>query len=127
MKTFSFWIVLLTGLLMLFIGGRFLLSPAVAETAYGIHITTGDFSFHYIKGIRDIFSGVLVIVLLFAKEYRALGFALLCAAIIPLADFLIVMSHADYEVNKLYPHLTAIVICVVFGVYYVGMGKKTIV
>lgn len=125
MKTFSFWIVLLTGLLMLFIGGRFLLIPADAEAAYGIHITTGDFSFHYIKGIRDIFSGLLVIVLLLTKEFRALGIALLCATIIPLADFLIVLSHEDYEVSKLYPHLTAIVICVVFGVYYVRMKKKT--
>ena len=118
MKTFSFYIVLLTGLLLLFIGARFLLSPQTAELAYGIHIHTGDFSFHYIKGIRDIFSGLLVIVLLLAKEYRALGLALLCATIVPAGDFFIVLSHADFEVNKLYPHISAIIICVVFGVYY---------
>ena len=125
MKTVAFCVLLLTGLGMLFIGGRFLVSPAIAEAGYGIHVTTGDYSFHYIKGIRDIFSGLVVLVLLFAKEYRALGFALLCATIIPAGDFLIVMSHTDYEVSKLYPHITAVIICIVFGIYYLRIGNKS--
>ncbi len=125
MKTFAFWILLLTGLGLLFIGGRFLISPSVAELGYGIHVTTGDYSFHYIKGIRDIFSGLLIIVLLLAKEYRALGFTLLCATVVPASDFLIVMSHIDYEVSKLYPHITAVIICIVFGFYYLKMGKMS--
>ena len=123
MKTLSFYMVLLTGLLLLFIGVRFIISPQVAELAYGIHIHTDDFSFHYIKGIRDIFSGLLVIILLFAKEYRALGFALLCATIIPAGDFCIVLSHPDFEVSKLYPHISAIIICIVFGIYYLRAYK----
>lgn len=125
MKTFSFWILFLTGLGLLFIGGRFLFLPHEAELAYGIHISTSDFSFHYIKGIRDIFSGLVVLTLLFAKEYRALGIALLCAVIVPAGDFLVVFSHPDYETGKLIPHITAVIICLVFGVYNLKMGKKS--
>ena len=54
----SYAVAFITGLGLLFIGVRFLLSPEVAEVGYGIHFNEqGDYSFHYIKGIRDILSG----------------------------------------------------------------------
>jgi hypothetical protein len=118
-KNIAFWVTLLTGLGLIFIGGRFLLSPAVAEAGFGIDVPTdGNYSFHYIKGIRDIFSGLIIVVLLMARQYRALGLLLLCAAIIPMADLMIVLSRPDYETSKLYPHGIAIVIAIVCGLYY---------
>ncbi|MGY0038204.1 DUF4267 domain-containing protein [Pedobacter sp. NJ-S-72] len=86
----------------------------------------GNFSFHYIKGIRDIFSGIIVTALLLTKEYRALGIILLCAFIVPATDMFIVYSRPDHEMSRLYPHLTAIIICLVFGVYYLRSKKKKI-
>jgi hypothetical protein len=57
-KKISIAIAFLTGLGMIFLGARFLLSPEAAEAGYGIHfMEQGDYSFHYAKGIRDIFSG----------------------------------------------------------------------
>jgi hypothetical protein len=118
-KNLSFWVTLLTGLGLIFIGGRFLISPEAGEAGFGIHVPTGnDYSFHYIKGIRDIFSGLIVVMLLLTRQYRALGMVLLCAAIIPMTDLMIVFSQPDYETSKLYPHDIAIVIAIVFGLYY---------
>lgn len=123
-KTTAFYLSLITSLLLIFIGCHFLISPAVSETDFGIHVSTGDYSFHYIKGIRDLFTGIIISVLLFAKEYRALGFLFLFAGMVPTVDCMIVYSHPDHETAKLFPHLIAIVISIVLGTYYLRSTRK---
>lgn len=109
-------ICFLTGLGLLFIGIRFFLVPVSAETNYGLQLDThGDFSFHYIKGIRDCFSGALVLLLLLMKERRALGIALLAASIIPVTDMLIVLSKSYNSFSLAIPHLIAVLICIIVG------------
>jgi hypothetical protein len=109
----------LTGLTLIFlIGGRFLLAPDAGEAGFGIHVQThGDHAFHYIKGIRDIFGGLVIIVLL-AKEYRALGYTLLCVALVPMVDFAVVLSQPQMEMAKLLPHFAAVVLGLALGVHY---------
>lgn len=124
-RNLSFWLSLVTGIGLIFIGSRFLLVPAVGEAGFGIQVPTGgDYSFHYIKGIRDIFSGLIIVVLLFGKQYRALGLVLLCAAPVPMVDFMVVLSHPGYETAKLFPHIAAIMIAIVLGLYYSRSTNK---
>jgi len=114
------WLTFLSGALLVFIGLRFFAMPQVAETAFGINTqTNGDFSFHYIKGVRDLVSGSMFIALLLMKQYRALGVMLLIGALVPSVDLWVVSSHPGYETARIYPHLTAIILCVVLGWYYV--------
>ena len=123
--TIAFWICLLTGLGIIFIGIRFFLVPIDAEHAYGIQVNTGgNFAFHYIKGIRDIFSGLVLVALLLAREYRALGILLLCAVIIPATDMSIVASQTTFQTAALYPHLSAVIIAILLGIHYLRV--KTI-
>jgi len=115
-KRISIAIAFLTGLGMIFIGARFLLSPEVAEAGYGLHFNEqGDYSFHYIKGIRDLFSGIIICLLLFSKQIKALGIALLAGTIIPIADLLIVLSKEYNGMAQTIPHISAILICSVVG------------
>lgn len=124
-KQTTFWITLLSGLGLLFIGLRFFLDPLVAETDFGINtLTNGDYSFQYIKGARDFFFGLIIVVLLWQKEWRALGLVLLPGAIVPAADFCIVLSQPGFTVSHLYPHLTAVIICLACGAYYITHSKK---
>ena len=123
-KNIAFWGSIVTGLLLLLIGARFFLVPVPATTAFGINVSTnGDHSFQYIKGIRDIFTGSMVLLLLFSKEWRALGFALLLGCTIPTVDFLIVLTRPQFDVNHLYAHLSALVICIPLGIYYLRVGR----
>lgn len=113
----SYVAAFITGLGLLFIGIRFLLSPEIAEAAYGVHFhEQADYSFHYIKGIRDTFSGLLICVLVLMKERRALGVTLVAGTIIPVADMLIVLNKTYNGIPQAIPHVIAIIICAVFGI-----------
>jgi hypothetical protein len=112
----SYTIAFLLGLGMIFLGARFFISPESATTGYGIRFNAqGDFSFHYIKGIRDVFSGLVICAFVLMNERRALAVTLLAGTIIPVADMLIVLSKSYNGVFQAMPHLIAIAICAVFG------------
>jgi len=113
----SYAIALLTGLGIIFLGIRFFSSPEVATAAFGIHFNAnGDYSFDHIKGIRDIFSGLLVCALVLMNERRALGVTLLAATIIPINDMLIVLSKSYNGIPQAMPHIMAVIVCSSVGI-----------
>lgn len=112
----SIAIAFLTGLGMVFIGTRFLSAPEVAEIGYGIRFNNqGDYSFHYIKGIRDVFSGLLICIFILTKQTKALGITLAVGTIIPTVDMLIVLSKDYNGIAQAIPHISAIIVCAVAG------------
>jgi hypothetical protein len=86
----------LIGLGILFIGACFLLAPRTAAAGYGIPVSdpmgSAD-AYLAAKGVRDIVSGLLVLILLAARSPQVLGWVLLAATLIPLGDALIVLRH----------------------------------
>ncbi len=113
----SYAIAVLLGLGMIFIGARFLLSPEVATSGYGLHFNAqGDYAFQYIKGIRDIFSGLLICIFVLMNERRALGVTLLAGTMIPVTDMIIVLDKSYNSILQAIPHIIAIIICTVFGI-----------
>jgi Domain of unknown function (DUF4267) len=80
---------------IIFIGGRFILAPRVAAAGYGVQPDLGQPStraYLRVKGVRDIASGLFVVVLMAAGATHLLGWVILAATIIPLADAAIVHS-----------------------------------
>jgi hypothetical protein len=121
----SYAIAFLLGLGMVFLGARFFFSPEVATAAFGIHFNAnGDYSFHHIKGIRDIFSGILLCALVLMKERRALGVMLLVATIIPVSDMLTVLSKSYNGVQQAIPHIVATIICSVVGILLLAVKPQ---
>lgn len=113
----SYAIAFSLGLGMIFLGVRFLLSPEAATAGFGIHFNAnGDYSFDHIKGIRDIFSGLIICAFVLMNERRALGATLLAGTIIPVNDMLVVLSKSYNGVLQAMPHIVAIIICSVFGI-----------
>ena len=112
----SYTIAFLLGLAMIFLGARFFFSPETATTGFGIHFNAnGDYSFDYIKGIRDIFSGLIICAFVLMNEKRALAITLLGGTMIPVNDMLIVLSKTYNGAPQATPHIIAIIICAVFG------------
>jgi glucose uptake protein GlcU len=121
----SYAIAFITGLGIIFLGVRFFSAPEAATAAFGIHFNSnGDYSFDHIKGIRDIFSGLLVCALVLMRERRALGVTLLAAAIIPVNDMLIVLSKSYNGISQAMPHIMAIIICTVVGILLLSSNQS---
>jgi hypothetical protein len=87
----------LAGLLavgIIFIGARFLVAPHVAAAGYGVPADAGQQAAYLsVKGVRDIATGVFVVVLMAAGATHLVGWVMLAATIIPLADAAIVLRN----------------------------------
>ena len=80
---------------IIFIGARFILAPRVAAAGYGVQPDLSQRSvgaYLRVKGVRDIASGLFVIILMVAGATHLLGWVILAATIIPLADAAIVLD-----------------------------------
>jgi hypothetical protein len=74
------------------LGLRFLLAPRQATLAYGVAADNLR-AFTEIKGVRDITSGAVLIVVWAAAGRTALGWAIMAAALTPIADATIVLTN----------------------------------
>ena len=74
------------------IGCRFLLRPRQATLAFGVAADNLR-ALTEIKGVRDITSGAVLLVVWAAAGRATLGWALIAAALTPTADALIVLTN----------------------------------
>lgn len=92
-RSLSFWLTLLIALGIIFIGARFIIDPNAGAVGFGIPFASdGDLAYGRIKGIRDIFSGVGLLPLLFLRMRRATAWVFTSTIMVPAGDFLIVLS-----------------------------------
>lgn len=119
-KTFERSLLITSGLIglgMIFIGIRFLAAPEAGERGYGLNFSeNADYSFHYIKGIRDLFCGTLILTLALWKRRAVLALTLGLGAMIPFADFLVVLNAPNSNPAALWiQSVTAIVLVALAG------------
>ncbi|PSL44173.1 uncharacterized protein DUF4267 [Chitinophaga niastensis] len=110
-RSVSFWMTMLIALGIIFVGAKFLISPNLGATDFGIPFSnTNDIAFGRIKGIRDIFSGLVLLPLLILKMRRAAAWVFTAAIIIPATDCLIVFAtNGPLDIQHLLIHgLTAV-------------------
>jgi hypothetical protein len=84
--------ILATGII--FIGARFIIAPRVAAAGYGVPADLDQSSvgaYLSVKGVRDIATGLFVIILILARATHLVGWVMLAATIVPLADAAIVL------------------------------------
>jgi hypothetical protein len=92
-RSASFWMTLLVAAGIIFAGIRFLISPNVGATGFGIAFSDArNVAFGRIKGIRDIFSGLVLLPLLYLGMRRATAWVFTAAIIIPATDCLIILA-----------------------------------
>ncbi len=92
-----FWCTLLIPVGIIAIGINFILNPVGASTAYGIPIhDPAAFPFMWIKGIRDIFSGLVVLTFLFRGDRRTTAILYTLAIFIPVGDGFVILSHLGF-------------------------------
>jgi hypothetical protein len=111
-RTLSRSLSLLLGLGMVFIGLRFLLAPRAGAEGFGVFLPPTDtqYAFHYAKGIRDVFSGLLLALFAGLGYDRSLAWVLLLGALIPGVDLTVVRAQPTVSLALEMPHLLAIVL-----------------
>ncbi|QXG74532.1 DUF4267 domain-containing protein [Modestobacter sp. L9-4] len=92
MTTAALVVLFLACLGIVAVGIRFLLAPRVAMAGYGVAPDSLR-ALTEIKGVRDIASGVVLLVVWATAGHSALGWAMVAAALTPVADALIVLRN----------------------------------
>jgi len=93
-RSVSYWITLLLALGIIFVGIRFILQPQVGATGFGIGFTNvNDAVYGKVKGIRDIFSGLVLLPLLWMRMLKATAWVFTVAIVVPAFDFLIILFY----------------------------------
>jgi hypothetical protein len=96
MTTTAYVLTALVAVGIIAIGTRFLVAPRTAAAGYGVPADPAlpaVGAYLGVKGIRDIASGLFLGILLIAGATHLLGWVVLAATIIPLADTAIVLGN----------------------------------
>lgn len=101
-------------LFILFIGGRFLVAPAVATAGFGVAEDRRR-AFTSIKGVRDITSGIVPLVVLLVAGPHVFGWALVAAAITPIGDAVIVLTNGGTLKQAISVHGATAVVLIAAG------------
>jgi Domain of unknown function (DUF4267) len=85
-----FWLVVLVAAGIIFIGVRFIVSPLVGATGFGVPAAERQtLAYLWAKGTRDIVYGLLLIVFLWLKvSRRVLAAFMFVASLVPIGDML---------------------------------------
>jgi Domain of unknown function (DUF4267) len=119
-NTTLFWLVALIAAGIIFIGIRFIVAPLVAANGFGVPVEENQtFAYLWAKGIRDIVSGLFLIVFLWLKvSRRGLAVFIFVASLIPIGDLLNVYTKVGANnVSALMIHAgTALFMIILAGV-----------
>ncbi len=114
----------LFGIALLFIGARFLLMPETAERGFGLIYDQPSYAFHYIKGIRDVFTGLVITGFTVANWRKPLAVVILAGSLIPVVDMLTVLRAAAPVPGAEWIHGVTAVFAWVFG-YFLLRSQTT--
>src|SRR6185503_16933061 len=113
-NTALFWFTLAIPIGIIGIGINFIFNPVGASSGYGISIhDPNSFPFMWIKGIRDIFSGLVILPFLFGGNRRVTAILFAIAIFVPFGDGLVIVSHLGFAPPLLIHWGTALYMMVV--------------
>ena len=114
-----FWLTLLVPAAIILLGINFIVNPAGASAGFGIPINdAAAFPFMWVKGIRDIFSGVAVLAFLLRGDRRAAATVYAIAIFIPIGDGLVILSHLGFAPPIFMHWGTALYMMIVAGLLF---------
>ena len=121
MTATAYTLAVLLDLFCLFLGYRFLFQPALAAAGYGVPARPdGDAGAYLsVKGLRDGTFGVLGLALLAFAGARAEAWFMVCVALVPLFDTLIVLRHGGTKAVAFGIHFaTAVIVLISAGLLF---------
>src|SRR5258705_6827043 len=92
-----FWCTLVVPAAIIAIGINFILNPVGASAGFGIPIhAAAAFPFMWIKGIRDIFAGLVILPFLWKGDRRTTTTLFVISIVVPFGDGLVILRHLGF-------------------------------
>ena len=92
-----FWFTLIIPVGIIGLGINFIFNPVGASAAYGVPINDPTaFPFMWIKGIRDIFAGLVILPFLFSGNRRVTAILFAIAIFVPFCDGLVIIGNSGF-------------------------------
>ena len=100
-NTALFWFTLAIPIGIIGIGINFIFNPVGASTGYGIPITDpSSFPYMWIKGIRDIFSGLVMLPFLLRGDRKVTAILFAIATFIPFCDGFVIIANSGFAAGQ---------------------------
>ena len=92
-----FWCTLVVPVAIIALGTNFLFNPVGASTGFGIPIhDPAAFPYMWIKGIRDIFAGLVILPFLLRGDRRSTATIFAISIFVPFGDGLVILAHLGF-------------------------------
>jgi hypothetical protein len=92
-----FWFTLAIPIGIIGIGINFIFNPIGASSSYGIPIhDPNSFPYMWIKGIRDIFSGLVILPFVLSRNRQVTAILFAISIFVPFCDGLVIVSHLGF-------------------------------
>lgn len=123
LQTVGYYFPLLIGFATLLIGIAAIAMPEKMSKQFGIAVNGIALPYVRSLGIRDIFMGLIVLILFHQQAWIALGATHLCLGLVAISDFLVVMKHGNKKVSL--THLAGAVMVIAYGAWLLlGAGLQ---
>jgi Domain of unknown function (DUF4267) len=108
------WLGVLVGVLLFFIGVRFLIVPESAVFTFGLASAPQGPALSYVIGLRDLWLGALAVAFAFLRDWRALALWLFAGTAVCWADAAIVSAYAGPPLAIAF-HVASGLFCLALG------------
>ena len=112
-----------SGLFLVGVGVVLRADPAAGERLFGFGDTGGTANGVLPATARQAYLGVLVLILWWARQWRALGILLLTLVAVPVADFLIALAAGQAGLSTAVEHLLGLAV-LPLGVYVLRADRR---
>lgn len=113
LQTFTHFFPLVIGFFTLFIGIAATFSPERMSKNFGIVVKGEALPYVTSTGIRDVFIGLIVLLLFYFGLSKALGLCHLFIGIVAISDFLVVRKYGNKKMSFI--HLGGALIVIAYG------------
>jgi hypothetical protein len=103
----------------LFIGVAATAKPEAMSKKFGITVSGVALPYVMSTGIRDVFIGLIVLILFYLQDWTALGAGHLCIGIVAISDFLVVRKYGDKKTSLI--HLGGAVVVFAYGAWLLAI------
>lgn len=119
-------LTVLTILFAFYLGVSFLFFPEASAAGVGFDAwPTGEAAqFLNMKGVRDFVTGIIPLTFLVLRQRRALGWALLCIALVPVGDGTAILLNGGSAAAAFGMHYTAAVFVAVSGLVNLQVARR---